>query len=68
VLDLWAFQILYVLDFFAFQILYLLPSSGDAQYRNILPFLTVAQHVLGTRKTISWSVTVYNKIFPVNVI
>ena len=27
----------------------------------LLPFLTVAQHEKATRKTISWSVTVYNK-------
>jgi len=27
----------------------------------LLPFLTVAQHESGTRKTISWSVTLYNK-------
>jgi hypothetical protein len=27
----------------------------------MLAFLTVAQHEFGTRKTISWSVTVYNK-------
>ena len=27
----------------------------------MLAFLTVAQHELGTRKAISWSVTVYNK-------
>ena len=27
----------------------------------LLPFLTVAQHESGTRKTISWSVTIYDK-------
>ena len=27
----------------------------------LLPFLSVAQHVSGTRKSIFWSVTVYNK-------
>jgi hypothetical protein len=27
----------------------------------LLPFLTVAQHEWGTRKAISWSVTVYSK-------
>ena len=27
----------------------------------MLAFLTVAQHEFGTRKIISWSVTVYNK-------
>jgi hypothetical protein len=27
----------------------------------MLAYLTVAQHEFGTRKTISWSVTVYNK-------
>jgi len=33
----------------------------------LLPFLTVAQHESSTRKTISWSVTVYNiaKIYTV---
>ena len=27
----------------------------------LLPFLTIAQHESGTRKAISWSMTVYNK-------
>ena len=32
----------------------------------LLPFLTVALHESGTRKTISWSVTEYTKMYPVN--
>jgi hypothetical protein len=29
--------------------------------KELLPFLTIAQHEPGTRKAISWSVTVYSK-------
>ena len=34
----------------------------------LLLFLSVAQHESGTRKAISWSVTVNNKKIPVNAI
>ena len=29
--------------------------------KELLPFLTIAQHEPGTRKAISWSVTIYSK-------